>query len=43
MILTTIVAQLGAIHAKRVTVQDKDMRLVDRLRGMMGGKTYIAQ
>ncbi len=26
-------SQLCAIHAKRVTVMDKDMRLVKRLRG----------
>ncbi len=26
-------AMLAAIHAKRVTVQDKDLKLVRRLRG----------
>jgi hypothetical protein len=34
-ILTVIVTNLLAIHAKRVTIQSKDMVLVWRLRDMM--------
>jgi len=32
-----LVTNLAAIHAKRVTIQEKDMKLVQRMRlGMMG-------
>ncbi|KAI9882093.1 MAG: hypothetical protein M1823_006163 [Watsoniomyces obsoletus] len=31
----------AAIHAKRVTIQQKDMRLVERFRKTMTGKSFI--
>ncbi len=33
-------ANYCAIHSRRVTIQPKDMRLVDTLRQLMGGVCY---
>jgi histone H3 len=35
-----IVTQYCTVHAKRVTIQVKDMRLVDTLRQLLGGQSY---
>ncbi len=40
MLILISVALYCALHAKRVTLQVNDMRLVDTLRILMGGPSY---
>lgn len=40
IIVINIVTQLAAIHAKRVTIQQKDMKLVQAMRLYMTGFSF---